>query len=88
VDPRCVAPRHRLPQRARCGSRLRRWLIAEPSGPTGVADHSHPRRAYPYSRQRSTRILASRSGSLTISKWQVSISMSVCTPPSAAMHSC
>lgn len=44
--------------------------------------------AYAYSRQRPTRISASRSGSLTISMWQVSISISVCTPPSAAMYSC
>jgi hypothetical protein len=43
---------------------------------------------YAYNRQRSTRMLASFSGSLTISMWQVSISMSVCTPPSASMHSC
>ena len=43
---------------------------------------------YAYSRQRSTRMLASHSGSPTISMWHVSISMSVCTPPSATMHSC
>ena len=37
------------------------------------------------SRQRSRRISASRLGSLTIKLWQVSIGMTVCTPPSAAI---
>jgi hypothetical protein len=41
---------------------------------------------YAYKRQRPTRISASRSGSLTISMWQVSTSMRVCTPPRASMY--
>ena len=56
------------------------WGSAPTTGPQGLG--------YSYKRQRPTRISASRSGSLTISMWQVFISMSACTPPSAAMHSC
>lgn len=58
---------------------------------TATETHSAPTVScvgYSYKRQRPMRTSASRSGSLTISMWQVSISMSVCTPPSAAMHSC